>query len=269
MNYQLVRVALWLIPAVLSLAWLAPQPARAAHARCPTPGVQSPVITAHPTERRRMALTFDADAFHAGTSDILDALQRYDAHATFFLTGTWMRAHPEFVQRMLTEGHQVVTHGNVHVDFRNLSDAQIRANLATAEAELADLGGAGWPYIRLPSDAFDGRVLRTLCQQGYSYIFWALDARDAVGEPKSAAYVYNRLVNHLSGDNGQGAVVLLHLGKPGTTAALPRALDYFDGQGYRFMTIHDLLHTPDHVPRARPFNPATCHTMDLVFCNAQ
>lgn len=214
-----------------------------------------------------MALTFDADAFDAGTTEILDALQRYDARATFFLTGTWMRAHPDFVQRMLAEGHQVATHGNTHVDFRGLSDTQIRAQLAAAEAALAELGGAGWPYIRLPSDAFDGRVLRTLCQAGYTYIFWALDVRDAVGEPKSAAYVYNRLVNRLSGDAGQGAVVLLHLGKPGTTAALPRALDYFAAQGYTFMTVHGLLNTPDYMPRARPFNPATCHVMDLVFCD--
>ncbi len=237
-----------------------------APARCPAPGAPSPVITTHPTARRRMALTFDADAFDAGTAEILDTLQRHNAHATFFLTGTWMRAHPDFVRRMLAEGHQVATHGNIHVDFRDLSDAQIRANLAAAEAELRDLGGAGWPYIRLPSDAFDGRVLRTLCQAGYTYIFWALDARDAVGQPKSAAYVYERLTSRLSGDDGRGAVVLLHLGKPGTTAALPRALDHFATQGYTFMTVHSLLHMPD---QPRPFNPATCHMLDLVFCTMQ
>lgn len=206
--------------------------------RCRTP---IPVVRYGRTDRQHIALTFDADAFNVGTDEILLALRAARAKATFFLTGTWLRNNPRLVRRMLAEGHQVVTHANTHVDFRTLSDAAIRANLRAAERELARFGVRGWPYIRLPSDAFDQRVLRVLCGEGYSYIFWALDVRDAVGAPKSAAYVEERAVNGLLPARRSGAIMLLHLGKPGTTAALPRILRRLGAQGYRFVTVQEIL----------------------------
>lgn len=215
---------------------------------CPTSPGPAPVITHGHPARPRIALTFDADAFNAGTAEILTALGQRGAKATFFLTGTWMRNNPDFVRQMIADGHQVVTHANTHVDFRTLNDQAMREQLQAGEQELARFGVRGWPYIRLPSDAFNQRVLQVLCSQGYTYIFWALDARDAVGQPKSAAYVEDRVLNGLPPEQRNGAIILLHLGKPGTTTALPRILDRLSAQGFEMVSVQELLHLPIPAP---------------------
>ena len=228
-------------------------PARASRAgpevltACPAAGV-APVVTAGTRAGPGIALSFDADAFNEGTSEILDALRERSARATFFLTGTWIRNNPDLVARMHADGHQVAQHGDTHADFRDLSDAEIRAQLAAAEDELARIGLQGRPYIRLPYDAYDRRVLEVLCAEGYVYISWVLDVRDAVGEPKSAAYVESRLLEKLPPSSRAGAIVLLHLGKPGTTAALPDVLDRFRSDGFRMLTVRELIERPRILP---------------------
>lgn len=210
---------------------------------CPAAGV-APVVTTGTTAGPGVALTFDADAFNEGTAEVLDSLSARSARATFFLTGTWIRNNPDLVARMRADGHQLAPHGDTHVDFRELDDAAIRSQLAAAEDELARFGVRGRPYIRLPYDAYDRRVLEVLCAEGYVYISWVLDVRDAVGEPKSAEYIEARLLERLPADRRAGAIVLLHLGKPGTTQALPRVLDRFSSDGFRMRTIRELLEPP-------------------------
>jgi len=94
-----------------------------------------------------------------------------------------------------------------------------------------------------------------LCAEGYVYISWVLDVRDAVGEPKSAEYIETRLLEMLPRDRRAGAIVLLHLGKPGTTAALPRVLDRFRSDGFRMLTVRELIERP----RVRPAPAARRH----------
>jgi len=166
-----------------------------------------------------------------------------------------MRNNPDYVARMRADGHQLAPYGDTHDDFRDLSDAQIRSQLAAAENELARFGVQGRPYIRLPYDAYDRRVLEVLCAEGYVYISWVLDVRDAVGEPKSAEYIETRLLEMLPRDRRAGAIVLLHLGKPGTTAALPRVLDRFRSDGFRMLTVRELIERP----RVRPAPAARRH----------
>lgn len=218
-------------------------------ATCPA-AAPAPIVTAGTRAGPGVALSFDADAFNEGTAEILDALKARSARATFFLTGTWIRNNRELVARMHADGHQIAPHGDTHADFRELDDAEIRSQLAAVESELARFGLRGRPYIRLPYDAYDRRVLEVLCAEGYIYISWVLDVRDAVGEPKSAQYVEARLLERLPAGERAGAIVLLHLGKPGTTAALPRVLDRFRADGFRMVTVRDLLAPARLIPSA-------------------
>ena len=41
------------------------------------------------SERKKVALTFDAVEGNGDTAQILETLKRHDVHATFFLTGGW------------------------------------------------------------------------------------------------------------------------------------------------------------------------------------
>ena len=66
-----------------------------------------------PRDAPRIALTFD-DGPGPSTAQMLDALAREDARATFFVLGRQVERHPELVRRMAEEGHQVASHGYDH-----------------------------------------------------------------------------------------------------------------------------------------------------------
>ncbi|OOQ62236.1 polysaccharide deacetylase family protein [Mucilaginibacter pedocola] len=53
-----------------------------------------------------------------GTEIILDMLQRHQVKATFFCTATFAIARPDIIKRMVTEGHEVASHGYYHSDFQ-------------------------------------------------------------------------------------------------------------------------------------------------------
>ena len=49
-----------------------------------------------------------------GTRKILDILKKTGARATFFVTGNFAKARPEFLAEMLQEGHEIAAHGVDH-----------------------------------------------------------------------------------------------------------------------------------------------------------
>lgn len=59
---------------------------------------------------RVVHLTFDDGPHPVRTQQILDVLARYDARATFFVTGIRATAHPELIDRIAAEGHTLANH---------------------------------------------------------------------------------------------------------------------------------------------------------------
>ena len=51
-------------------------------------GKELPIYSVE-TEKKQVALTFDAVEGNGDTAQILETLKRHDVHATFFLTGGW------------------------------------------------------------------------------------------------------------------------------------------------------------------------------------
>jgi peptidoglycan/xylan/chitin deacetylase (PgdA/CDA1 family) len=112
-----------------------------------------------PTDRRIIALTFDAGSDRGYTVAILDTLKAKRVHAAFGITGTWARANPSLIKRMVAEGHILVNHTDDHRSFtgystgtRPLTRSQRTAELAGAEAAVTAAGGPRMaPWFRPPT----------------------------------------------------------------------------------------------------------------------
>ncbi|HXH20800.1 MAG TPA: polysaccharide deacetylase family protein, partial [Dehalococcoidia bacterium] len=105
------------------------------------------------TERREMALTFDCGASGVPTPAILDALREAGVRSTFFLTGQWATTYPDLTRRIAAE-HEVANHSWSHPDFRELSDAQVLAEMERAEEALRRVAGVSTrPLWRAPYGA--------------------------------------------------------------------------------------------------------------------
>ncbi|WP_458110922.1 polysaccharide deacetylase family protein [Arthrobacter sp. R1-13] len=199
-----------------------------------------------PTNQKVVALTFDAGASDAGTRSILDTLVRYDVDATFFITGAFARSYPGAVQGMVLGGHPVGNHSNTHPEFPALTDAQIVAELAAADASIKAAGGRGTrPLFRFPFGARTAADIAVVNDAGYVPFRWTVDSLGWQGTSggRSVASVRDRVLAAAT----PGGIVLMHVGAHPTDRstldadALPQIIEGLRGQGYGFVTLSSLI----------------------------
>ncbi|WP_295649553.1 polysaccharide deacetylase family protein [uncultured Mucilaginibacter sp.] len=53
-----------------------------------------------------------------GTLKILDVLRKYDVKATFYCTANYANNKPEIIRQIVSEGHEIASHGYYHSDFK-------------------------------------------------------------------------------------------------------------------------------------------------------
>jgi peptidoglycan/xylan/chitin deacetylase (PgdA/CDA1 family) len=159
----------------------------------------------------RVAITLDAGASGVPTPAILKALHDRGVHVTFFLTGQWMREHPDLTYQIAAEGHEIANHSFHHPDFTTLDAATMLKELADTDAAARELTGHDTrPFFRPPYGAYNNQVLDTVIGAGYLPIYWTLDSLDSVGKPKTPQFLIDRVTTKLKGSDLNGAIFLMH-----------------------------------------------------------
>lgn len=62
------------------------------------------------TDKPQVAFSFDAGADRGNAEAIMDILEQYGIHSTFFLTSDWMDAYPEDAKNIVARGHEIGNH---------------------------------------------------------------------------------------------------------------------------------------------------------------
>jgi len=242
------------------------------------------------TSVREIAFTFDggSDANIAG--DILDSLRARNVRATMFLTGQFIRLHPEWVRRIVADGHEIGNHLDTHPHLTTYETNRRQQTLATvtrefllgqlrrAEESLVGLTGQAMaPLWRAPFGEHNAEIRAWAAQVGYRHISWTrgagtaedLDTRDWVADRSSRSYrsreeIAARIVEFGNGrpEGLNGGIVLMHLGTHRRTdrphEMLPDILKGLQAQGYRLVTISQLLQrlrTGEEPPSSTPSPP--------------
>ena len=190
---------------------------------------------------RKIALTFD-DGPVLQTHRVLDTLERHGVRATFFLVGRKFDGHERLIQRILSEGHEIGNHSYGHDPFPERDD------LAACTAAIEHVAGVRPSLFRPPFGAVDRPGAEGAIEDGMRVIMWSVDSEDGIPPWKgiSAEEITSNVVDHIS----PGAVVLLHDGLPWSRAAdaLPELIEHLHGDGYRLVTMSELLAQPDGGP---------------------
>lgn len=183
-----------------------------------------------------MALTFDCGASGVPTPAILGALRDAGVRSTFFITGQWASAYPDLTRQIAAE-HEIASHSWSHPDFRELSDAQILAEMQRAEDALSRIAGVSTrPLWRAPFGSRDRRILGVLQGAGWSYhIFWSADSGDWLDI--SPAEVRSRVVKAAR----NGAIIVEHCGSTQTAAVLSEIIGDLKAKGFKLVTVTELL----------------------------
>jgi probable sporulation protein (polysaccharide deacetylase family) len=192
-----------------------------------------PVRHGHPA-RHEVALTFTVAWGEEPLTDILRALDRRQVRATFFVVGAWAEDHPDFVQAMLRGGHEVAGHGYAHRHVASLPADQLRSEIVRGNEMVSALTGQKPGIFSPPYGEFNQRTLLAASQLGLRTILWSADTVDwkRPGPSVIASRVEKKVKN--------GGIVLMHPVDQ-TAQALPDILDFLTGQGYRLVTVSELI----------------------------
>lgn len=103
---------------------------------------------------------------------ILDMLSMGQAKATFFTLGWIAERYPQLVRRIVSEGHELASHGYGHERASDLSEAAFSQDIVRAKNILEDLGGVEVYGYRAPSFSIsEGNLwaFDSLLRAGYQY----------------------------------------------------------------------------------------------------
>lgn len=202
----------------------------------------STYVTKGSTTSKVVALTFDDGSDGTNINKILDVLSAHNVKATFFLTGSGAKNHPTWINNISAKGHQLGNHSYSHPDFTKISAAKIKSELATTETTIKEITGKSTkPIFRAPFGASNSTVLKTVGEAGYTHtIQWNIDTVDWKGV--SSTQITNKVLNNIV----PGSIILMHTGAgaSGTPGALPGMISKLKAQGYKFVTVSELLKLP-------------------------
>jgi peptidoglycan/xylan/chitin deacetylase (PgdA/CDA1 family) len=232
-----------LLPLLCLALLVAADAADAVRADQPSVPVSETAVVSGDPNLANVALVFNVGAgFEPGTA-ILDTLAKRQQHATFFVMGWWAERHPDVLRQIADGGHEIASHGHSIFDLTQASDAEVRADLERADAAISAITGRTTRPLWSPSAGYqNARVRAVAASLGYRPILWTTDSADWTPEATPES-VFSHVVNGVS----NGAIVVLHFDSPttrDTTAqVLPAAIDTLRANGYRLVTITELLTT--------------------------
>ncbi|KAK9608506.1 hypothetical protein V6Z96_006000 [Aspergillus fumigatus] len=146
-----------------------------------------------------IALTYD-DGPNRYTADLLDLLDRYDAKATFFISGINNSKgpidHPDLpwaslIQRMQRTKHQIASHTWSHQDLSKVTPEQRRQQILKNEAAFRNVLGKIPTYMRPPYSSClpETGCLDDMGTMGYHIILYDIDTKDYSHDSPSAIQV--------------------------------------------------------------------------------
>ncbi|KAI1369168.1 carbohydrate esterase family 4 protein [Xylaria arbuscula] len=131
-----------------------------------------------------IAVTFD-DGPWDYTNDLLDTLAKYQAKATFFITGNNLHKGqindpstpwPTVIQRMAAEGHQIASHTWSHENYSQLTTTQFQNQIYWNEIAFNDILGYFPTYMRPPYSICPTKTCGAqLATMGYHAVYFDLD----------------------------------------------------------------------------------------------
>jgi peptidoglycan/xylan/chitin deacetylase (PgdA/CDA1 family) len=190
------------------------------------------------SERARVvALTFD-DGPGPYTPKVLDVLERFHVHATFFEIGEMLRYFSASTLRELRDGDVIGDHTETHPEMARLSAHQQREELFEQIARIELLGGPRPVLFRPPYGSYDATTMRELHRLHLLMVLWSVDTEDYL-QPGVSAIVQRALAGA-----HPGAIILMHDAggtRTQTIEALPTIIRRLRARGYRLVTVPQLL----------------------------
>jgi peptidoglycan/xylan/chitin deacetylase (PgdA/CDA1 family) len=237
------RAALALLPAVPVLALAG---CGAYMAISPTSQVYGKIVLHGPEDQKVVALTFDDGPNEPYTSEILDVLDQEGVKATFFTVGVNVATYPDVARRIVTDGNVIANHSWDHSRLASAVDFRY-SQLQRTQDEIQSVTGVVPRFFRPPAGIHTPWQLKRVTSSNMVTVNWDAEGFDWM-KPNSPERIEQKVLASVR----PGSIVLLHDGdetrhgsdRSQTVAALPVIIETLRAEGYRFVTLPELLGQP-------------------------
>lgn len=185
-----------------------------------------------------VALTFDDGPDPRFTPQILDILKKNNIKATFFVVGENCEAYPDILKRQIDEGHEIENHTYSHPDLKKNDALNTQKEIIGAEQAIEKITHQKPVYFRPPKRLFKNTTLDVAEQNGYTTVLWT------IGLEYHKARTVPDMANRVIKAARPGTIFLAHdgrLDRTRTVQALPLVIEGYKKQGYRFLTLKELM----------------------------
>ncbi len=168
---------------------------------------------------RVVSLSFDAAWGNEDTQMLIDILNKYNVHATFFVVGEWVDKYPESVKALADAGNEVMNHSSTHPHMAQLSAEQIQTEVNTCADKIE----------------YNDTVVSTINGLGMHVIQWDVDSLDWKG--LSSDEITSRVLTRVQ----PGSIVLFHNAAEHTPEALAGIIEALIADGYSIIPISQMI----------------------------
>lgn len=192
------------------------------------------------TDARVVALTFDDGPTVRHTPAVIEMLADLDVQATFYLNGGSGEGAPEAVAALVAAGHALGNHSWSHRRMVLMSPATVRREIEETSEVLRAGGYEGLITFRPPYGDKLVVLPWVLSQMGMVTVMWDVSPEADVGPDDGAEQIAARAI----ADAGPGSIIGLHVmfdQGAETRRAVPMIVEGLRAEGYRFVTVPELL----------------------------
>ncbi|HEX8932260.1 MAG TPA: polysaccharide deacetylase family protein, partial [Patescibacteria group bacterium] len=229
-----------------------------------TIGSESAAVIFHgPRDKKRIALTFDAEMTESMRADliygkikssynkkIIDILNTTQTKATLFLTGMWIELYPketeELSQNPLFEfGSHSYSDSSYYGFCYGLKQlpATLRIeDIGVTEKLLREHAHIDNQLFRFPGGCYTPDDVKLVNQANDIVVHW-----DAAGQDGYNTNTY-QIIHNIVDNVQNGSIIVLHMNgapnAPMTAEALPEIIKILKARGYEFVKVNELLGLP-------------------------
>src|SRR5699024_6000138 len=110
---------------------------------------------------------------------VLDALQQYNADATFFMLGEKVIENPDLAKRVADEGHEIANHSITHHDLATLDEQQVRNEMQDSQEQIEEATSV-IPYLFRPPYGSRIDIVDSVANETeQQLVFWNIDTMDS------------------------------------------------------------------------------------------
>ena len=194
------------------------------------------------TDQQIIALTYDDGPNPPYTDQLLDVLAKHNVKATFFLIGKRIERHPETVNRIIAEGHQIGNHTYSHPLLGFLPPTYVQREIERTNRLLRQHGIAGEIVFRAPVLTRFLPVAWVQAKEDRTHISCNVWSWDWTTQNP------DRITETVLKKTKPGSIIVLHDGKAenaradrsGTIEATDRIITALKQDGYEFVRLSDV-----------------------------